>query len=241
MFSNMLMSNKAAAPAGGWTPATVATNWFDFSSPASMFQDASKTTPVTAGGQPIGAAANQVSGGLDITQTTSTVKPTYTAGIINGLGGAVFAGGVNGLLSAAVGAIPKLDIYFVLRLDTQLSGNYLTQSKSFGGNTNNGSIRMAYWGAGDISVSAGGVTPHFIYGLGVFYVLRQRFDGVNVTAEQAGVLKTTLAYTGGIHDINIGHATGSGAFSLSEFITCPNLSAADNTNMLGYFNGKYGI
>lgn len=49
-----------------------------------LYQDAAKTTPVTADSQSIGAWVDKVSGTVTFTQTTGTKKPTYKTAIVNG-------------------------------------------------------------------------------------------------------------------------------------------------------------
>lgn len=59
--------------------------WLDFSDITTLYQDAAKTTPVTADGDVIGAAADKSGNGRDHTQATTSKKPLYKVGIQNGL------------------------------------------------------------------------------------------------------------------------------------------------------------
>lgn len=58
--------------------------WFDFSDITTLFQNSTRTTPVTTDAQPIGGVADKSGAGNHATQTTDAKRPTYKANITNG-------------------------------------------------------------------------------------------------------------------------------------------------------------
>lgn len=72
---------------GGFSPSDVSglEFWLDFSDIDTLYQDSSKTTPVAADLDPIGAAEDKSDNGYDVIQATTSEKPTYRTGIKNGL------------------------------------------------------------------------------------------------------------------------------------------------------------
>lgn|SRR5574343_514954 len=59
--------------------------WYDFSDITTLFQDAARTTAVTADGNPIGGVTDKGTGGFHLAQSTDARRPSYKANIQNGL------------------------------------------------------------------------------------------------------------------------------------------------------------
>ena len=76
----------------GWTPIKLGTNlklWLDLSDITTLFQDAARTTPITANDDPIGGVADK-SGLGNHASSSLTARPLYKTNIQNGLGVARF-------------------------------------------------------------------------------------------------------------------------------------------------------
>lgn len=59
--------------------------WYDFSDISTLYQDSSKTTPVTTNLDPIGAVEDKTVNGQDLTQPLALNRPIYTTNQQNGL------------------------------------------------------------------------------------------------------------------------------------------------------------
>lgn len=75
--------------------------WLDFSDTSTLYQDAAKTTPVTANDDPVGCVEDKSGNSRDLTQTTSGYKPLYKTNIQNSLGMARFDSGDDELTRAS--------------------------------------------------------------------------------------------------------------------------------------------
>lgn len=76
-----------------WTPASIASAlWLDFSDTSKLFDATSGGSAVT-NGVGIARAEDKSGNGRHFTQSTAGARPTYTTGLQNSLGGAVFDGG----------------------------------------------------------------------------------------------------------------------------------------------------
>lgn len=60
--------------------------WFDFSDLSTLFQNSTRTNPVTADGQSIGGVVDKSGNGFHGSQPSGTYQPVYKANIKNGLG-----------------------------------------------------------------------------------------------------------------------------------------------------------
>jgi hypothetical protein len=106
-----------AAPAEEFSPRQISglEYWFDAQDLGTLFQD-NLTTPVTAGGDPVGAWMDKA-WGRHLTQATATLKPTYRSTAINTFP-AVESDGVDDLLRASGVTLPQpLTVYFVGKLN----------------------------------------------------------------------------------------------------------------------------
>lgn len=74
-----IISKQVTAAGGPWTPASLAgvTAWIDAANAATIFQDAARTTPVTADAQPVGGVADASGHGNHAQQGTAGRRPTY--------------------------------------------------------------------------------------------------------------------------------------------------------------------
>jgi len=66
--------------------------WFDFSDISILYQDDSKSTPVTSNDDPIGAVEDKSGSGNDLVQATSGYRPLYKTNVQNSLSAALFDG-----------------------------------------------------------------------------------------------------------------------------------------------------
>jgi hypothetical protein len=76
--------------------------WYDFTDTATLFQDAARTTPVTASGQAVGGVTDKSGKGNHLTQATSSRWPVYT--VSGGLSFLQFDGADDYLDCAALAA-----------------------------------------------------------------------------------------------------------------------------------------
>jgi len=86
-----------------FSPASIAglVGWWDFSDISTLYQDASKTTPVASDGDVIGAVQDKSGNGNDFTQGNADLKPLYKTNIQNGLSMGRFDGTDDYLYRAA--------------------------------------------------------------------------------------------------------------------------------------------
>lgn len=116
-----------------WTPASATTDGgvlphtWQYALASILYQDSGKTTPVTADGDPVGAAVNQGSDIYDIVQATSGAKPTYKTGILNGQPVLRFDGGDSLIGAFAGGAISQPYTIFVV---SQLSAGAVNDNNT---------------------------------------------------------------------------------------------------------------
>lgn len=76
-----------------WTPASISSAlWLDFSDTSTLF-DATAGGSAVTNGVGIARAEDKSGNGRHFTQSTAGARPTYTTGLQNSLGGAVFDGG----------------------------------------------------------------------------------------------------------------------------------------------------
>ena len=113
---------------GGFIPSAFAglKGWWDKSDIATLFQDAGKTTPVTADGDVLGAVADKSINGNDELQATTSRKPLYKTNIQNGLSVARFDG-TDDEITASLGAFANpMSIFVVVYFDllNQPAGNF---------------------------------------------------------------------------------------------------------------------
>ena len=71
--------------------------WLDFSDATTLYQDAGKTTLVSADNQGIGCAADKSGNGIDATQATADEEPLYKTGIQNSLSAGLWDGADDSL------------------------------------------------------------------------------------------------------------------------------------------------
>lgn len=85
------------------TPSSISTlvGWYDASVIGTLWQDAARTTPVSANSDPVGAWDDQSASALHLTQGTAGAKPTYKSADVNGKAGLSFDGGDYVFSSAA--------------------------------------------------------------------------------------------------------------------------------------------
>ena len=84
------------APAPTFAPTLLAGlwAWYDASDISSLYQDSGRTTPVVTDGDPVGAASDKSGSARHMLQAgASTLKPTYTTNVQNGLASLSFDGG----------------------------------------------------------------------------------------------------------------------------------------------------
>lgn len=84
---------SGAAPAFSPLDISGLVAWYDFSDITKLWQDSARTTPVTADGDPIGAADDKSGNAYHALQGTSAAKPTYKTNIANSLSAAYLDGG----------------------------------------------------------------------------------------------------------------------------------------------------
>jgi len=237
----MLMSNQAAG--GGNTPPPPAQStyhrWYKFTDAASLYQDAAKTTPVTAPGQFIGAAKNLAPPGAtrDLVSTNGTAGyPLFQASQINGLPVASFDG-VDDIMNDTNNTIMNdpIDIWMVFNY-TDRAGDYLMELFW---------PRFIRWNSTQFGIYSGkwAVINHPPAGWHAMRLVcnsassSATFDNGTPVAIDIG---TTLTQ----RDMSIGAASGATNFSqikIAEFIQTPTLSSADTATMWAYINGTYGI
>jgi hypothetical protein len=108
----ILFNQAAAAPAFVPTDVAGLKLWLDFSDLTTLFQDAARSTPVTADGQEILGVADKSGAGNHHSGATGT-SPLYKAAIQNGKSIALFDG-VDNLLSGSITAIPNTNAIFIV-------------------------------------------------------------------------------------------------------------------------------
>lgn len=115
----------------------------DFSTNSYLYQDAAKTTPVTANNDPIGGVAD-IKATYDLTNPGGTVRPTYKTNQQNGLSAAFFDGG-DYLVNTSLAANRRdLSLYFVLKpTNTQSLEVILDMGSGFRIQTNLGQFLIA--------------------------------------------------------------------------------------------------
>lgn len=79
---------------------TIPLLWYDAMDISTLFQNNTKTTPVTADGQAVGAWADKSGNAKDATQAATEWKPLYKTGVINGYP-AILGDGSNDVLATA--------------------------------------------------------------------------------------------------------------------------------------------
>lgn len=86
---------------GVFTPRSLAnlTFWLDASDLTTIYQDAARTTPVTADGQPVGGWADKSNSGNHAINAGGTVRPLYKTAIQNGKAGLLFDGSNDTLIA----------------------------------------------------------------------------------------------------------------------------------------------
>jgi len=218
---------------------------YKFRDRSTLYQDSAKTIPVTATGQPIGAAVDQSGHGRDVLQATTAYKPIYTSGEVNGNAAAVFDG-VDDWLKASGFTIPQpSEIWMLFEQKSQVTGDYILGYATFDASNLSFIAQAALTNA--IVLNAGTSIPAYPnHDCGAGYsVLRAEFNGASsALTTNGGTPEVGNAGTGGINGCAIctRHAVGAAAnIGLVELWYMPQLSAADAVSMTSYLMGVAGL
>ena len=94
--------------------------WFDFSDISSLFQDAARTTPVTADGEKIGGIADKSGNGKHASQATDGNRQTYKTSVQNGKSAVLCDGVANHRYAhnLTLGA-KACTLFFAISMDAQ--------------------------------------------------------------------------------------------------------------------------
>ena len=134
-YSVAAVRGKNFGGAAAWSPTDISglQLWLDFSDITTLYQDSSKTTPVTSDGDVIGCATDKSSSGDDATQSTTAAKPLYKTNIQNSLACAYFDGS-DDFLGMTGTAISDHSV-FVVTKRTGTTTEYYTTAISNDANT----------------------------------------------------------------------------------------------------------
>lgn len=230
-----------------WTPAFATTGggvsahtWI-YPSTSTLFQDSAKTTPVTADGDPVGAAVNQGSVAYDFLQAGAvTVKPTYKTGIKNGQPVLRFDGGDK--IQGAIASVAQPMTVFAVAVDSVAGAvtRFMMETDTGGGRIavlNSGGNKSIFAGS---LLADGAADTNWNIWTGLFNGASSVLwiNGISVASGDAGASATGAAIALGER------VTGGSRFigDIAEFlIYAANLSTADKNQVAAYLSAKFAI
>lgn len=157
-----------------------ASEWLDWSSLATLFQDSARTTPVASDGDPIGAASDKSGASRHVIQATSSKRFTWKAAIQNGLGVGRSDGSDDFLQygGGAVGAQP-IRLFFVANVRTSGALRVFLD-----GGPGNDQIYLSDWftGANKVEMFGGSTFVNYAEVTGAFHLYEFFFSGASSAA-----------------------------------------------------------
>jgi len=241
MFSNSMMMSSKVAASGTPPPPAQSTyhRWYNLTDMANLYQDAAKTTAVTATGQFIGSAKNlAISGSTrDLISTNGTAGyPLFEAAQVNGLPVATFDG-VDDIMKEATKPVlnDPIDIWIVFNY-TDRSGDYIFEFFW---------PRFIQWGGTQFGIYAGRWALVAQPAPG-WHAMRLVCNSASssVTFDNGTPVNIDIGTKMTQQNMAIGARNSTASFSqikVAEFIQTPTLSSADAITMWAYIHGTYGI
>lgn len=215
-------------------------HWVKADDLATLYQNSTKTTPVTGDGQPVGAWVDQIE--AEYLQATTSAKPTYRASVaVLGNRPALQFDGNDFLQGAFGAAITQPDTVFVVYKLGTIAG---TQSIFDGDDSTNRQDALVFGGnwailaPGLVSGSAADINANI--GVAVF-------NGASSAYHVNGISKVSgNAGSGAIDGLTLGSSnSGASGFvtgHISEFLIYGGSLSVSNKNIVqNYLSAKYGI
>jgi hypothetical protein len=247
VFSSPIASPGAAVAAFLPSSVTGLLCWHDFSIIGNLFQNHTKTTPVTADGDDIGAVVDRSINGRDATQGQIVRRPHYKANIQNGLSMSLTSGDGNSCLvtDSIAHGIGTGDFYAagVIRIGAvnatwgSIFSNGTMAPSLY---TKGGSTQMAsYFGATTWNYSKV-LSPNTSYLIewwrssGVFYI------AVNGSTD-ATTKSLTTSISNAAFYLHNDNSSGPMANYIGESVFYNNYPSASITAMRTYFNSKWVV
>ena len=243
--------------------------WYDATDIDTLFQDSSKTTPVTANDDPVGCWADKSGNAYDVTNAVALRYPTYKSSGINSLPSVQGDGGDILTLDYTTPNVPPLALnsfeFFVVVFHTGSSGLMLhlceTEQNGGGATTTrmysgiNAGVADAYARAGG-SVDSGDVETSGVTS-GVAYLCQARgaggtfYSSINNSAEESGSFTNATATLGppkrgfSLFGFYTPYSESRSSFMTGQIavvvIYTGALSAGDRVDIQNYLNDKWAI
>jgi len=237
------LERRVGADAPPWTPAELAPSLW-LRADAGTYQDAARTTPATADGDPVGGWADQSGNGRHASQSTAGFRPTLQLAELNGQPVLRFDGTDDYLLNTAFAISQPDTLAVVVKHPTPTDGafrnltdSHLNDRQLLSKQNAAGSNHRLVYAGGFLS----GSTPS-----SAFEIWTAIYNGASSALYVNGILDASGdAGTQGMDGYHIGADAGPGSFSnvdLAEMIRVPRALTVDERGALhAYLGQKYGI
>ena len=208
--------------------------WWDFSDAASLFQASDGTTAVAADADPIGYATDKSGAGNHVIQATAGFRPTYRAGIQNGLSVGRFDGVEDFLNRTGISYAQPNHVFIVGRYisasDNTMFDGFFNQMRLY---RSSGNIRI--FGGANLTVAT---TPE------AWHAYALKFDGASSDLNIDGSSNTGDAGTATATEITLGAAQPLGVYGNVEigealFFGTASLTAEQIAGVLAYLKSKW--
>lgn len=213
-----------------------------------IYQDAAKTTPATADGNPVGAIDNQGSDIYTVIQSTALNKPTLKLNILNGLSALLFDGAdyLKGTFAGGLLAQPFM-IFAVAQLSTP--NDNANRNLVDGDDSTNRIYIYQRSGAtpDDWSIYAGTANVSDGNSDSAWHIFSALYNGASSQLWLSGVSSAGPGNPGanGVDGITVGARNDGSAgwkgYIVRALIYPANLSNADKNQVGQYLATKYGL
>lgn len=216
--------------------------WFDGSDASTIFQDTTKTIPVTANADPVGNWEDKSANGFDVMEAVAANQPSYRTNVQNGLSAVRFSGTADRLSWSAPHSVNDFTLYFCGKL-TAIRGYILgsngAASDDFvevleGLNTN----RFRAGGGAVISLTTA-------YAVNNLAIITFRRSGTDVSIYLNGVIEDTDTQGNLLTFLSLGQLRAAGSYFTGDmfevFMYSRSLLDAERTLIINYLNEKWAI
>ena len=242
----MLTTVLAKPPRKLWTPKRLPGLHTWFKSDAGLYQDAARTTPTVADGDPVGGWADQSGNGRHASQSTSSKRPTLKLNIQNGRSVVRGDGTDDGLQTAAFGAtLSQPYTLFLVHKFNVLANN----QNVLDGLTDPNRFYLARPANNAYDLYFGTGTPQFGTTTTNWRLLRVVAQGASTKYQFEGGAEATIASNPGTSPLDgltlFMNRNGTIQFfngDIAELILCSgDLSAADDARATAYLNQRWAV
>ena len=214
--------------------------WWDFSDITTLYQDAARTTPVTADGDVIGGVADKSPNGRHLSQATTSLKALYKTGILNGKSASLFDGSDDAFALTSLTSTTSFSFFVVFRPTSQVDsyGTILTQANISGFWYRGSTIRKMslYYSVDHINNNAFTDNTASIYSA--------RVVSGSGTHYRNGVADGTMASVPSIGFTAIGNDANSDTYKgyiFDMLVYTGTVSEADFAAITAYLNSKWAV